>query len=155
MGAVTILRKNICERWEEENISDEDRKILKENIVPAMTQVTDLTIMDSLEECIHHIAYEDYPQEWPGVLEQVGERIVSDDAQVQYSSLLALKAIVRKYQNTLGAERSHLLDITRNCFEILENLFEKHLESFNSTSVLIMTVLTKIFFYSNYVVVFA
>jgi len=80
--------------------------------------------------------------------------MIEDNIQVQYSSLCALKAIIKKYQNSLGQERAPLFEITRNAFDIIEPLFEKHLEIFDDTSVLILTAMTKIFFYSNYVVVF-
>lgn len=119
-----------------------------------MTQCTDLIILKSLEDCVHTIAYEDYPEEWPEVLQQIGERMIEDNVQVQYSSLWALKAIIKKYQNQLGQERAPLFEITRNAFNIIEPLFEKHLEILDDTSVLILTALTKIFYYANYVVVF-
>lgn len=119
-----------------------------------MTRCSDLQIMKTLEECVHLIAVEDYPEQWPGVLVQIGENLTSEEVQVCYSSLCALKAIIKKYQTQIGQYRAPLIDITKSAFEILEGLFLKHLEIFDDSSVLIMTALTKIFYYSNYVVVF-
>lgn len=108
--------------------------------------------MENLEDCMHLIAQEDYPHNWPDVLFQIGENLTSDDDQTCYASLWALRAIIKKYQNKIGEERKPLVDITIAAFDILETLFEKHLQIFNEWSVLIMTVLTKIFYLANYVV---
>ena len=153
---MTLLRQHISDRWEDEkgDITEADRTTIKENIVPSMTKCTDLAIMKSLDDWVHTIALEDYPHHWPGVLQQIGENIISDNVLVCYSSLCALKALVKKYQSELGRERANLLEITQNAFDILEPLFEKHLEIFDDSSILIWTVLTKIFYFANYVVVF-
>jgi hypothetical protein len=119
-----------------------------------MTRCSDIRIVKTLEECVHLIAVEDYPEEWPGVLEQIGENLESEDVQVCYSSLCALKAIIKKYQTKIGKYRAPLIEITKIAFEILERLFQKHLQIFDDSSVLIMTALTKIFLLANYVVVF-
>lgn len=103
---------------------------------------------------MHVIAIEDYPERWPNVLMQIGENLTSDNTQVCYASLCALKSIIRKYQSKIGKERKPLLEITENAFGILETLFEAHLKSFDEPSVLIMTVLTKIFYFVNYVVAY-
>jgi len=154
-GAVTLLRQHIGERWEEENeISQNDKQIIRDNIVESMTKCTDLTVMESLEDCMHIIAVEDYPENWPNVLVQVGENLTAESPQVWYASLCALKAIIKKYQSKIGKERKPLLEITENAFDILEGQFEKHLTNFDQSSVLIMTVLTKIFYYANYVVLY-
>jgi hypothetical protein len=150
---VTLLRQNIDDRWEEDkSISEGDKEIIRANIVPSMTKCTDLTVIQSLEDCMHVIAVEDYPENWPNVLMQIGENLTSEDAQTCYASLCALKAIVKKYMNSLGRKREPLLEITTNAFELLEGLFSKHLEIFSQSSVLIMTILAKIFYYANYVV---
>ena len=152
-GASTLLRQHMEDRWSQENeICQEDRQIIKEHIVPSMTLCTDLTIIQNLEDCMYVIAQEDYPQNWPDVLTQIGEKMQCEDSQVLYPTLCALRAIIRKYQSKLGVERKPLIDFTVYAFEILENQFEKHLQIFNDTSILIMTVLTKIFFLANYVV---
>ena len=117
-----------------------------------MTKCIDLTVMENLEECMHIIVLEDYPENWQNVLFQIGENLNSDDDQVWYASLCSLRAIIKKYQNKIGEERLPLVDITTAAFDILEKLFEKHLKTFNEWSVLIMTVLTKIFYLANYVV---
>jgi hypothetical protein len=84
----------------------------------------------------------------------VGENLTAESPQVWYASLCALKAIIKKYQSKIGKERKPLLEITENAFDILEGQFEKHLTNFDQSSVLIMTVLTKIFYYANYVVLY-
>ena len=117
-----------------------------------MTNCTDLTVIENLEECMHMIVLEDYPERWPDVLFQIGENLNSDNDQICYASLCALRAIIKKYQNKIGEERLPLVDITTAAFDILEKLFEKHIQIFNEWSVLIMTVLTKIFYLANYVV---
>lgn len=118
-----------------------------------MTKCTDLTVIKNLEDCMHIIALEDYPERWPDVLFQIGEYLSSDNNQCCYAALCSLKAIIRKYQSMLGKERKPLFTITENAFGILEDLFEKHLNNFDQSSVLIMNVLTKIFYFANYVVV--
>lgn len=154
MGAVTLLRKHVDDRWDsrESHISESDRKIVKENLVPSMTKCTNLTVMKNLEDCIYSIAVDDYPGNWDCVLMQIGESMNSDDDQVCYASLCALRAIVSTFKLSLGQERKPLIEITQNAFGMLETLFQKHLEIFSTSSVLIMTVLTKIFFFANYVV---
>ena len=42
-----------------------------------MTKCTDLTVMENLEDCMHLIAQEDYPHNWPDVLFQIGENLTS------------------------------------------------------------------------------
>lgn len=152
---MTLLRQHIGEKWDEEGeISEADKQIVRDNIVDSMTKCTDLTIMQNLEDCMHIIALEDYPHNWPNVLVQIGESLTSEDVQTCYASLCALKAIIKKYQSKIGKERKPLLEITEGAFGILEELYEKHIKIFDDSSVLIMTVLTKIFYFANYVVVF-
>jgi len=119
-----------------------------------MTNCVDLTTIKNLEECMYVIALEDYPDRWPNALAQIGESILSEDSQTCYASLCALRAIIKKYQNKLGKERKPLLEISETAFDILESQFEKYLKIFDEPAVLIMTVLTKIFYLSNYVVLF-
>ena len=154
-GAVTLLRQYVEERWDTEGeISQNDKEIIKENIVGSMSACTDLMIIENLEDCMNFIALEDYPERWDGVLEQIGANMVSEDLQVCYAALCSLRAIVKKYYMKIGGERKPLLEITENAFSILEGLFQKHLETFDDTSVIIMTVLTKIFYLANYVVLY-
>ena len=82
---------------------------------------------------------------------QIGQNLESEDPQIWYSSLWSLKAIIKKYQNKAGEERKQLNEITETAFTIMERLFEKYIKIFNEPSVMIMTVLTRIFYLANYV----
>jgi len=87
-GAVTLLRQQIEDKWEsKDGICESDKQIIRENIVDSMTKCTDLTVMENLEDCMHLIAQEDYPHNWPDVLFQIGENLTSDDDQTCYASL--------------------------------------------------------------------
>lgn len=79
---MTLLRQHVGEKWDEEGeISEADKQLVRDNIVDSMTKCTDLTIMQNLEDCIHIIALEDYPHNWPNVLLQIGESLTADDVQ--------------------------------------------------------------------------
>lgn len=85
---MTLLRQHVSERWEDEkDIPDSDKQIIRDNIVTCMTKCTDLAIIESLEDCMHLIAIEDYPHNWDNVLMQIGENLMSEEVQVCYASL--------------------------------------------------------------------
>ena len=85
---MTLLRQHIKDNWEEDNIIPySDKQFIRDNIVESMTKCSDLTIIENLEECMHNIAVEDYPEYWPNVLVQIGENLNSDNSQICYASL--------------------------------------------------------------------
>jgi len=69
---------------------------------------------------------------------------------VLYGSLCALKGIVKRYKNVQGLERIHLHEIAEGAFPVIEEVLKNILNS--TEDLMLMIVILKIFYLSNYVV---
>ena len=82
-----------------------------QNIIPLMCKVDDLKILHNLEDVIYMIAEIEYPHNWGYAKTQIGEHIVTQNEQVLYSALCALKGIIKKYKTTIDLSRVNLNEI--------------------------------------------
>ena len=123
-----------------------------ENVIHKMCSSDNLQVISNLEDIVFQIAIHEFPETWTNALEVIGEYLTKDDALALYGALCALRGIVRRFKTTLGLERSHLHVIIKNAFPILEGIYERHIDSNDEQSIILMTVMTKIFYFANYVV---
>ena len=123
------------------------------NLIPLMCKVDDLKILHNLEDVVFMIADEEYPQNWGFVRDQIGEQIVSQNEQTLYAALCALKGIVKKYKTVVNLSRVHLNEICEKVYPLLEDIVQNIINSTDDKNLLLMIVIIKIFYLSNYVVI--
>jgi hypothetical protein len=72
-AAVILLKNNLSDNWkvkdgEASKISDDDRRVLKENMLEAIVFQTEAKVQSQLEKCLFTLAETDYPEKWPQLL---------------------------------------------------------------------------------------
>lgn len=123
-----------------------------ENIIDKMCQCENLSIIRDLEDSVYTIALNEYPHNWKGALVKIGENLTKQDEKLLYGTLCALKGIVKRYKTVQALERIPLHEITEGAFPILETLMQNLINSDEDKHQMLITVMLKIFYLSNYVV---
>jgi hypothetical protein len=131
-----------------------DREVLKQDIFGALDNVVHLTdqrskvIISSLENIIYNIAQLDFASWSQYAIQQVGQRLQSNDERYQTSALRALKSIFSAFEFEIKAEREPLHQLIDVFFPVLEGLLGNE-QLQNSTNYMpMMTLIAKIFFMS-------
>ncbi len=148
--ASIILRQDVDESWE--HLPEPTRDYLRENIVPKLQSSRDLQVASNLEDLVESIARVAFPQAWSDALLQIGEGLAGDEGML-FGSLCALRGIVRVFKTSQGLERVALVEIVSGAFPVMEGLLERLCSSPGDKEVLLLTVMIKIFYLANYVVV--
>mmetsp|Transcript_8754 Transcript_8754/g.11386 ORF Transcript_8754/g.11386 Transcript_8754/m.11386 type:complete len:1101 (+) Transcript_8754:86-3388(+) len=113
-------------------INDNDRVVVRNNLLQAMSLANERRVRKLLAECVMHICREDYPDKWPNLLDQILAGLKSGEVNSMYAALLALHKVVYLYMSKPRNERDHLEVIVSNTFPILRELFQNVLSSHNS-----------------------
>lgn len=149
--ASILLRQDIDEHWFD--LPDTSREYIKENLVIKICNSTDLSVIRNLEDSIFIVATQEYPSNWPNVLMQIGEYLVKEDDMQKFGALCALRGIVKRFKTVKGLSREPLFQIVECAFPIIQNMFGERLESTDQKDLMLLRVITKIFYMTNYVVV--
>ncbi|KAL9247096.1 hypothetical protein vseg_020563 [Gypsophila vaccaria] len=106
---------------EQSKISQEDKSMVRENILVFVAQLPPL-LRVQLGECIKTIIHADYPEQWPSLLHWVKHNL--QDQQV-YGALYVLRILARKYEFKSDDERTPVYLIVEETFPPLLNIFNK------------------------------
>ncbi|XP_074271177.1 importin beta-like SAD2 isoform X2 [Silene latifolia] len=106
---------------EQSKISQEDKSMVRENILVFIAQLPTL-LRVQLGECLKTIIHADYPEQWPGLLHWVKHNL--QDQQV-YGALFVLRILARKYEFKSDDERTPVFLIVEETFPPLLNIFNK------------------------------
>ena len=77
-----------------------------------------------LGECARYIVYSDYPERWPGLLQQVYQGLHSQDLLALYGALYVLRLLARKYEFKDEEERAPLQETVTLTFPLLLQIFQ-------------------------------
>jgi hypothetical protein len=97
------------------------------------------------------MAQTDYPEKWPGALNEIQLRLQSSEEDIIISGLRALKEVLRAYEFEIDEERKPIYQIVDLFFPQLEKLIQYVTSGNSANQILLMHLISKIFFISNQV----
>lgn len=108
-------------------------------------------ILKQYIRCITSITRHDYPEKWPTLLtNDIPTYLNSKNEKGIYTGLVALLALVKKYEFELEDDRKPLFDIQQQCFTILGDLVNQLINNLdNEIALRILHLICKIFYVSN------
>jgi hypothetical protein len=120
-------------------------------IITKIFECDNRIIQKQFTRCISTIARLDYPEKWPTLLSNdILSYLNSQNEKGIYTGLLALHALVQKYEFCLEEEREPLLLVIDQSFGVLGGLIN-HLMAHTESDVAlqILHMICKVFFSSN------
>ena len=100
---------------------------------------------------IYNIAQVDFPENWRSSIQEVGDRIkmsVSNEP-ILISGLMALKEIFEANEYHLEEDRTTLNQLVEMFFPLLEQVMQDAGQSQSSNQILVMHLISKIFYSAN------
>lgn len=105
-------------------IPDADKEVVRSNILEAVIRAPH-AIQSQLSEVFKIIAYCDYPERWPSLLEALYGNLASQDQTRVHGGLVALRLLARKYEFRDEEERAPLDGIIGTTFPLLLHIFRQ------------------------------
>ncbi|KXZ43736.1 hypothetical protein GPECTOR_81g184 [Gonium pectorale] len=105
-------------------IPDADKVVVRQNILEAMIRAPH-NIQSQLSEVFKIVAYCDYPERWPGLMELLYANLSAQDQVRVHGALLALRLLARKYEFRDEEERAPLDGIIASAFPLLLHIFQQ------------------------------
>ena len=84
-----------------------------------------------MEEIVYHIAENECPDNWPNALQEIHNRLTSQNESLLISGLLSLKNIIEAFEHEIDSDRKPLHHLVELFFPVLENLVS-HVSQNNS-----------------------
>ena len=103
------------------------------------------------ENIVYNMAQTDYPEKWSTALQEIHDRLSSTEENIIISGLRALKELLRAYEFEIDEERKPIYQIVDLFFPQLEKLIEYVTGGNSPNQILLMHLISKIFFLSNQV----
>ncbi len=97
------------------------------------------------------MAQTDYPEKWSTALQEIHDRLSSPQENIIISGLRALKELLRAYEFEIDEERKPIYQIVDLFFPVLEKLIQYVTTANSPNQILLMHLISKIFFLSNQV----
>uniref|UniRef100_A0A673CY18 Importin N-terminal domain-containing protein n=1 Tax=Sphaeramia orbicularis TaxID=375764 RepID=A0A673CY18_9TELE len=153
---VIYLKNMITQHWSDgdgsgtetpiiNNIPDEDRQFIRDNIVEAIIHSPE-RIRVQLTTCIHHMIKHDYPGKWTTIVDKIGFYLQSDNSAGWLGILLCLYQLVKNYEYKKPEERQPLVAAMHIFMPMLKERFIQLLPDHSSDSVLIQKQIFKILY---------
>ena len=106
---------------------------------------------ETFKEILYKAIEEDYPKNWPNLVEIALERMHSaQKTEELYASLTVIKMLISAYQFRMGQNREPLMHMIKEVFPTLENLLGNQLKSWDEQSTKICLVIMECFKLANY-----
>ena len=124
---------------------------MRENIFKALDIAPSKVIQSALCSVIYNIAEVDFPNNWKNSIQEVGDRIkqsISNEGAL-ISGLLALKQIMQSNEFTIDEERVDLNQLVEVFFPLLEQVMSEVASTQTPNQLLVMHLISKIFFSAN------
>lgn len=152
-----ISFKNIVKRnWEcgEEKVSplsDEDKAIVRENILEAVIRAPH-AIQVQLGEVLKSIVYCDYPERWPDLANTIYSNLISQEQSRTHGALYALRILTRKYEFRDEDDRPHLNAILNTTLPVLLQIFNSllSLDTHDPQIAVYLKLVCKVFWSATY-----
>ncbi|ERN11860.1 importin beta-like SAD2 [Amborella trichopoda] len=138
------------EPGDQQKISQTDKSMVRENLLPFIAQVPPL-LRVQLGECLKTIIHADYPEQWPNLLPWVKHNLQLQDQQV-YGALFVLRILSRKYEFKSDEERTPVYLIVEETFPPLLIIFSRLVQYVNPPLEVadLLKLICKIFWSSIY-----
>ncbi len=78
-----------------------DRQAIKQHIIPLLVTASSRPIRVQLTSCVKTVIGSDFPDEWPGLVDQVVSMLQSEDLPTIYAGLLVNLEILKSYKCVL------------------------------------------------------
>ncbi|KAJ6229662.1 d-importin 7/ranbp7 [Anaeramoeba flamelloides] len=123
------FKHGIKELWTQKgSISEQDRKIILENIFITLTKTPKL-IQSQLGEAFYHLVLHNFPKRMKNTFEQTLEYAQSKNPEECYAGLFALRKICLKYEMAISLDRKIYIPILEQSFPILLDMCEQFVEA--------------------------
>ncbi|CAK8692133.1 unnamed protein product [Clavelina lepadiformis] len=153
-----IYLKNLCtQSWHDRtdrdgtpipdvfSIHENDRAILRENIVEAIIHAPDI-IRSQLTVIVNNIIKHDYPGKWPAVVDKISLHLQSDNPRSWMGSLMTLYQLVKNYEFKKVNDRGPLIAAMKIFLPVMLQLFQRFMEDHSAASALLQKQLLKILY---------
>jgi hypothetical protein len=131
-------------------IPEEDKQVVRDNILEAMFKCQETKIIKQYVACITNIARFDHPDKWPNLVPQIVEYLHNKESnKAVMTGLLSLKGLVKKYEYEMEKEREPLSNVVASTFHILGGLVDQLLQNDDDLSLEIIYIICKIFYFAN------
>jgi len=154
-AAIIRLKNLVREFWDIKEgaritISEDDRKIVKDNILEAIVFQHASVIRVQLLTSLYHIIRTDFPDAWPSLLPGIVSNIQSQEQVRVYGALCALRMVFKKYQYRVQGNRQPVEEMIAFLFpgllQMLKSLVQECEQSATPEQYAMMHVLVKILF---------
>lgn len=108
-------------------IADSDKKALRENFLELLATTTSISIRVNLSWTLNRMISNDFPNEWPGLLEKVRNFLLSGDMGRMMSGAAALLEIVKSFRYR-QANAPLMAEVIEATFPTIVNLGQKLLD---------------------------
>ncbi|CEI95853.1 hypothetical protein RMCBS344292_10030 [Rhizopus microsporus] len=127
-AAAIYFKNRVCNDWENETISEQDKLTIRNNIIQAM--VTSPSIVGiHLTASLQKVLSVDFPNRWPNFMQDVERCFASKDMQTLRTGFNALHALIKVLEWKSGEHREPLYDIVQLTFPVIQETCLGLLES--------------------------
>jgi len=105
--------------------------------------------MSAFENIVFNIAQTDYPDNWSTCVQEVVQRLQSNNPQLIISGMKALKNIMRSYEFEIDEDRKPLFSLVEYFFPHLEVIISSLGNYPPEHHILFMQLCSKIFYIAN------
>jgi hypothetical protein len=105
-------------------IPPNDKEVVKQNVLLALVHTPPL-VRVQIAECIKSIIYCDYPEKWPGLLNEIFSLLSSQEPPKIYAALYALRMLTRKYEYKNEEDRVPLYNVVNSIFPTVIQIFQQ------------------------------
>jgi len=77
-------------------VDEGDKEVIRGNIVEALARSQQKNVRKTLAACVRHIAREDFPAKWPGVVETAVNYIKSGDPSLMHAGVLTVDKVINQ-----------------------------------------------------------
>eukprot|EP01130_Rhizamoeba_saxonica_P012742 TRINITY_DN5409_c0_g1_i1.p1 TRINITY_DN5409_c0_g1~~TRINITY_DN5409_c0_g1_i1.p1 ORF type:complete len:991 (+),score=205.24 TRINITY_DN5409_c0_g1_i1:46-3018(+) len=148
--AAAIYFKNLTRRhWatDPRMFDAETKFFVKESILNTMCKIPTL-IRKTVGLSLFHIVDNDFPQEWPNLIDSIMALISTQDIQIVYGALHALRIVVKRYEwvgSRSPEKRDILYKIVQTTFPRLLDLYKALLKENSLEAMQMIVIIIKIF----------
>jgi hypothetical protein len=122
------LKTAVKESIQFTEVKEAEKAVLRGNILGALVTKV-VPVRNLLEDALRVMVANDYPALWPSLPEEIMSALNTDSQEQIIAALIALRAVIRRYDETEGQGRDQLFHVADGTFPILKNLLEYLLQN--------------------------
>mmetsp|Transcript_42364 Transcript_42364/g.55850 ORF Transcript_42364/g.55850 Transcript_42364/m.55850 type:complete len:148 (-) Transcript_42364:2906-3349(-) len=113
-------------------LNEEDKAYVRTNIVSKMFACTTRPIQKQYVRCIITICRHDYPEKWPGILNDISNALQSGNDKGILTGCIALYCLAKKYEFELYESRDTLVQVMQQVSPTLGQIVERYMQSLDN-----------------------